>query len=89
VNELMKLSEIHDSKNKKIKALHVNIISMRKNWEELMLIFEETKIEWDIIVLTEINIKKYETILYRIKNYESCFLTRETTKRGGGICIFV
>jgi len=80
-------TELTSAKN--LKCLHVNIRSMRKNWDEFVFTLQDAKISWDIIILTEINIKETETSLYSLDSYNSFFLTREDTVRGGGICTFV
>ena len=69
--------------------LQVNIRSLRKNWDEYVITIANSKVKWDIIVLSEINIKKYEHIMYTLPEYNSFVITRESTKRGGGICMFV
>ena len=71
------------------KIFHVNLRSLRKNWDYLNILLDEASIEWDIICLTEISIKEDETSLYEIENYTAVWLTRETTKTGGGLAIFV
>ena len=48
-----------------------------------------TKIAWDVIVLTEIGIKNHERGMYRLNGYNCIFATREETSRGGGVCAFV
>ena len=53
------------------------------------MILSNSKIEWDVIIVSEINIKKYESVMYKIPNYDNFFVTRENTKRGGGIGMFV
>ena len=72
-----------------LKLIHVNIRSIKKNWDEFVQTLAGSKIKWDCIVLSEINIKKYESILYKLSDYESYMVTRESTKRGGGVCMFV
>ena len=82
-------SKREDFIDNKLTILSVNIRSLRKNWDELQIAIENTKIKWHVIVLTEINIKKYEVGLYKLDNYEEFYVTRESTDRGGGICMFI
>ena len=72
-----------------INVLHVNIRSLRKNWEQLKIDIDSTLITWDIICLTEINIKDSESRLYQLENYDAFCFTREETNRGGGVMLFV
>ena len=71
------------------KVLHTNIRSLRKNWEHLQQTLIDTEVKWDVIVITEINIKKEEIVLYELDGYTQVCTTREQTKRGGGIIIFI
>ena len=71
-----------------IKVLHVNIRSLRKNWDSLRQQLKEINIDWELIILTEINIKKEEIELYDISGYANTTITRESTTRGGGIMVF-
>lgn len=50
---------------------------------------KKINIEWDIVILTEINIKKEEVELYEISGYKNITLTKENTARGGGIMVFI
>lgn len=50
---------------------------------------ERSNIQWDIVVITEINIKKDEIENYNIKGYQTHALTREETKRGGGVMVLL
>jgi hypothetical protein len=81
------MRDIENSAN--LKIIHVNIRSMRMNWELLQWNIKETNIKWDIIVLTEINIKKGEVNNYNWKNYVHIAETRESTTRGGGVMIYI
>lgn len=53
-----------------VKVLHVNIRSLRKNWDLLIRKIGETKVKWEMIILTEINIKKEEVELYSMEKYK-------------------
>ena len=69
--------------------MHRNIRSLRKNWDLLQQQILELKVEWDIIALTEINIKKQEVELYNMRGYVKRAVTRESTKRGGGVMVYI
>lgn len=73
--------------NNGIHIIHLNIRSLRKHFNEVQVLLEASKCEIDIIILSEINIKKEELPLYNLPGYESCAVTREN-KRGGGILIY-
>lgn len=67
---------------------HLNIRSMRKNWDELKeVMLKENDI--DVMVLTEINIKEQENIVYSMEGYKSVIYNRENKTRGGGIGIYI
>jgi hypothetical protein len=70
------------------KLIHVNIRSLRKNWDIFLQYILNLDIEWEIILLTEINIKKEEVEQYNIQGYEKFAITREKTTRGGGLIAF-
>jgi hypothetical protein len=74
---------------KKLSVLHINIRSARKNWGIFITDLLKSSISWDVIILTEINIREEEAVLYCIDGYDSFEITRSTTKRGGGILAFV
>jgi len=67
----------------------VNIRSLRKNWDQFTQQLKKLKIEWEVIILSEINIKKEEIELYTLSGYTNKTLTREETRRGGGLMLFI
>jgi hypothetical protein len=71
-----------------VKIVHINVRSLRKNWDIFLQQLGEINIEWEVIIITEINIKKEEIDQYNISGYENHTFTREHTNRGGGIMIF-
>ena len=75
--------------SQQLNIFHVNLRSLRKNWELLQATLKKSEINWDMIFLSEIGIKNNETNLYKIKNFTPIWLTREKTKMGGGLAIFV
>lgn len=72
-----------------VSLLNINIRSLRKNWDNLQIAIDRSKIKWDLIVITEINIKKEELDNYKIEGYMKYAITREETKRGGGILVLI
>lgn len=58
---------------------------MRKHFNELLVLLNENKYNIDILILSEINIKKEELSFYQIIGYN--IHTREIS-RGGGILIY-
>lgn len=82
------LQQINDPTTASCKILHVNIRSLRKNWNQFIYELEIMKTDWDFILLTEISIKENETALYKLQNYDQVYITREETKLGGGVMLF-
>jgi hypothetical protein len=68
--------------------IHINIRSLRKNFNELQLLLSGCIDRIDIIALTEVNIREQELPLYKLENYDTHVMTRETS-RGGGILVYV
>lgn len=72
--------------------VHLNIGSLRKNWDLLLSALDD-KNSIDIIVLTEINIAEHENQLYKMEGYDVIFYNRcrrdRDKKRGGGICVYI
>lgn len=67
--------------------MHLNIRSLRKNFNQLETLLDSCSKHIDIIVLSEINIKKDEVCFYKLEGYSSYAYTRET-RRGGGLLIY-
>jgi len=61
---------------------------MRKNWDSLKNTISNTDINWEIIILTEINIKEEDIEIYNLDGYKKNTLIMKSTKRGGGIMVF-
>ena len=72
-----------------LQILSLNIRSLRKNWDTFLVILEESDTCWDLILISEINIKNNETMFYNLNDYTAVWKTREETKRGGGLVMFV
>ena len=72
-----------------VRVLHINIRSVRKNWTDLQTAIQVMGVKWDLILLSEVGIKKEETDLYKLENYDIKWITRENTKIGGGLAILL
>ncbi|KAG7299269.1 hypothetical protein JYU34_017830 [Plutella xylostella] len=70
-----------------LNIIHINIRSMRKNFNAFLILISQCQKKLDLIILTEINIKKEELPMYRMDDFDMYSNTREI-KRGGGILIY-
>lgn len=85
--DIVTLSKTWLSNQNGLTILHLNISSLRKHFNELLVLLFQSVCEIDILILTEINIKEEEICLYAIPGYDSYAYTRETC-RGGGILVY-
>jgi hypothetical protein len=70
--------------------MHINIRSLRKNFNTLQILLTELNVEFDIIVLTETWLNNNDNLdLYSLKGYHHEFNHRKFKKRGGGIGFYV
>lgn len=69
-------------------VFHLNIRSLRKHYNELLVLLNNSFNYLHIIILTEINIKQEEIDLYPLPGYENKFAYTRESQRGGGIIIF-
>lgn len=82
------IENIRQKKQRHRIIVHLNICSMRKNWDELKdIVINESDI--DVMIITEINIKEHENIVYSLKGYKMIVYNRENKTRGGGIGIYI
>lgn len=72
----------------KLNIIHMNICSLRKHFNEFIVLIKDCLPKLELICLTEINIKEEEVFNYEINGYCSYYLTRPE-RRGGGIMIYV
>lgn len=68
--------------------IHMNVNSLRKHYNELLVILHGSINVIDVICLTEINIKQSEANMYVIPGFTMYTKTREC-RRGGGIAVYV
>lgn len=83
------LIAIRQKKQQHSVIVHLNICSMRKNWEQLRDMLINEIIDIDVVVITEINIKESENILYNLNGYKLVVYNRENKTRGGGIGMYI
>lgn len=94
INSVSNLNIIHTITTNNIynkndlKILYFNIRSIRNKLYDLEQIINDFQIAPDIIVLTEIWIKKEENIHFNLQNYKPFFANRKTSQ-AGGVAIFV
>jgi len=60
---------------------HINIRSLRKHWDQLNIMLQKSLKYLDCLVISETNIRKSETSLYKLENFENYFLVRERVKQ--------
>lgn len=70
------------------RACHVNIRSLRKNWDQFRVLTSPFPFFYDCFILTEINVNSDCLPQYAIPGYQVFAYTRPVG-RGGGIAVFV
>lgn len=73
---------------KYLRVLHLNIRSLRKHFNELLVFLKGYTEFINVLVLSEVNIKAEEVSMYQIEGYNLFAKTREKT-RGGGLLIYI
>lgn len=71
-----------------LNLLHINIRSLQKHWDELILYIKDELSRLDVIILTETNIDESSCATFSIPGFSSCKLCREK-RRGGGVLVFI
>lgn len=72
-----------------INVLYLNIRSIRKNWDTLMLQLATSNVIFDIIILAEVSCEESELALYNLlPEYRLISKLREN-KKGGGLIMFI
>lgn len=66
---------------------HLNIRSLRKNWEELLIVLQDVIGTFDVLALTEISVNVVDDA-YCLPGYNAFSKTR-SVRKGGGILLFV
>ena len=84
------LSEKENSET--INAIHVNIMSLSKNFDNLLDILRESENSFNVLCLTESwcadSTLKSNTNLH-LPNFDIILQERKTNKRGGGVLIYI
>lgn len=71
-----------------VNIVHLNIRSMRQNFDEFIAVFDKSLFTFDIIVMSEIWIDSFETGLYNLHGYR-LYSNCRPNNRSGGIIIYV
>lgn len=84
------LKDIKQKEN--LSILHINIRSMKKNFEKLRELLQATNYSFNIICVSETWISDLEfsdNSNYQLNNYVAIHSGRRTGKRGGGLLIYI
>ncbi|KAL1446696.1 hypothetical protein WDU94_005602 [Cyamophila willieti] len=68
-------------------VLHINIRSVRLNWDLLCIKINNLLPVLDLLILTEVNLKEEEALVYQIRNYNQVNKCR-ILRNGGGVMVF-
>ncbi|KAI5743957.1 hypothetical protein M8J77_024304 [Diaphorina citri] len=66
--------------------MHVNIRSIRLNWDLMCIKLRDVLPKLDLLVLTEIGVKEEEALTYQLRDFEQINKCR-TVRNGGGLMI--
>lgn len=70
-----------------LSILHVNIMSLGTNWDLLCCKLNQVLPKLDLLILTEVNVKKHEAPSYQLRNFSQTFKCR-SRRRGGGVIVY-
>lgn len=79
------------SNNNHLTCLHVNINSIKKHWDTLLLTLENMLSVIDVLVLTEINVVEEEASILNIPQFKQitkCRIKKPGGGLGGGIAVY-
>lgn len=83
-------SNKNNNHNDNLNVLHVNIRSLNKHWNELLVNLHDVLDNIDVLVITEINIHSDTVDQYNIDGYDRYqYLRPSPDSRHGGLVIFV
>lgn len=74
--------------NTSFSAIHVNIRSIRKYWEEFKIVTGNVQTVVDAFILTEIGVKEEQMGQFTLPGYNTFYFTRPRGG-GGGIAVFI
>lgn len=78
-----------EEKNKEVlNIIHINVRSIKKNWDQLNVYLESRFNGLDILVITETHLKTADESVYQLPGFHSVSVCRENGK-GGGILIYI
>lgn len=72
--------------NCNLKILNINVRSLRANFVKFKVYLNQLNTKFDILVLTEVWVKKFELINFNIDGYQAHIEERKNTSAGGVIC---
>lgn len=95
INEVPIICETHQTlddwretlQNGILTLLHINIRSVRNNWDLLCIKINNLLPVLDLLILTEVNLKEEEALVYQLRNYNQVNKCR-ILRNGGGVVIF-
>lgn len=87
LDELEEWRNTNTTKQYVLSILHININSLKKNWDLLVIKIKNLLSELDLLILTEINIKEQEALAYHLQNFEQINKCR-IRRKGGGVLVF-
>ena len=76
------------SNNDSLTFMHINIRSLRANFDQLLLYLQSANHKFTGIICSEIWINEEETCLYEIEGYKAHFYCRPD-KRAGGLAVYL
>lgn len=71
-----------------LNIIHINVRSIKKNWDQLNVYLETRFNSLDILVITETHLKTADESAYQLPGFHSVSVCRENGK-GGGILIYI
>lgn len=72
--------------NELLSILHVNVFSLDKHWNWLMIKLANILPNLDVLVFTEINLKEEQAMCYQLRHFNQISSCRKG--RGGGVMVF-
>jgi len=81
--------QTHQVDKNNISILHINIRSIKKHWDTLVVQLKQPDgtFGFDVLCLTEINCNENEFSTFNIDGFTKCCVLR-TVKKGGGLALF-
>ena len=83
------LSKFENISKNSFSVMHINIRSLKKNFEELKLLLFEMKFQFKIICVTETWCHIEDIKNFQLPNYTAIHQVRNSKNVGGGVCIYI